>query len=124
MAVDSCFWTVQAEDFQENILNSQSVSWLKEELYHRLPRVFPGEIFKNGWLWTAATEIGGGILVYNRHSEQSVCNLTKRSTVPPVFLGEVFENGWLWTAASEQSEIAACNVIRFLTLKISFRILL
>ena len=87
MAVDSYFWTVQAEDFQENIL-------------------------------------GGVILVYNRHSEQPVCNLTKRRTLPPVFPGEIFENGWLWTAASEQSKIAACNVIRFLTIKISFRILL
>ena len=74
MAVDSCFWTVQAEDFQENIL-------------------------------------AGAILVYNRYSEQSVCNLTKRRTVLPVFSEEIFENGWLWPAASEQSTIAACNVI-------------
>ena len=68
--------------------------------------------------------LGGVILVYNRHSEQSVCNLTKRSTLPPVFPGEIFENGWLWTAASEQSKIAACNVIQFLTIKIFFRIFL
>ena len=26
--------------------------------------------------------LGGVILVYNRHSEQSVCNLTKRRTLP------------------------------------------
>ena len=87
MTVDGCFSTVQAEDFQENIL-------------------------------------GGVILVYNRHSEQSLCNLTKRVTLPPVFPGEIFKNGWLRTAASEQSKIATYNVIRFLTVKISFRILL
>ena len=67
MNVDGCFWTVQAEDFQENIF-------------------------------------GGVNLVYNRYSEQSVCNLTKRMTLPPVFPGEIFENEWLWTAASEQSK--------------------
>ena len=37
----------------------------------------------------------GIILVYNRYSEQPLCNLTKRSTLPPVFSGEIFENGWL-----------------------------
>ena len=42
------------------------------------------------------------ILVYNRYSEQPVCNLTKRRTPPAVFSGETFENEWLWTAASEQ----------------------
>ena len=67
---------------------------------------------------------GGVILVYNRYSEQPVCTLIKRRILPPVFSGEIFENGWLWTAASEQSKIAACNVIRFLIIKISFRILL
>ena len=41
-------------------------------------------------------------MVYNRYSEQTVRNLTKKRTPPPVFSGEVFENGWLWTAASEQ----------------------
>ena len=87
MTVNSCFWIVQAEDFQENIL-------------------------------------GGVILVYNRYSEQSACNLINKKTLPPVFSGNIFENGWLWTAASEQSKIAACNVIRFLTINISFRILL
>ena len=46
--------------------------------------------------------LGEAILVYNRYSEQPVCNLTKRRTPPPVFSGETFENGWLWTAASEQ----------------------
>ena len=60
--------------------------------------------------------LGGATLVYNRYSEQPVCNLTKRRTPPPVFSGENFENGWLWTADSEQSMIAACNVIRFPTL--------
>ena len=64
------------------------------------------------------------ILVYNRYSEQPVCNLTKRRTLPPAFSGETFENGWLWADASEKSKIAACNVIRFLTIKIYFNILL
>ena len=64
------------------------------------------------------------ILVYNRYSDQPVCNLTKRGTPPPVFSGEIFENGWLWMAASEQSKIAACNVIQFLTIKICFGIIL
>ena len=68
--------------------------------------------------------LSGIILVYNRYSGQSVCNLTKRTTLPPVFSGEIFENGWLWTAAFEQFEIATCNVIRFLTIKVSFGILL
>ena len=45
--------------------------------------------------------LGGGTLVYNRYSEQTVRNLTKRRTSPPIFSGEIFENGWLWTAASE-----------------------
>ena len=27
--------------------------------------------------------LGGVILVYNRYSEQSVCNLTKRRALPP-----------------------------------------
>ena len=82
MAVDSCFWAVQAEDFHENIL-------------------------------------GGAILVYNRYSEQSVCNLTKRRTLPQVFSGVIFENRWLLTAASEQSKISFLNspVISFLKLK-------
>ena len=64
MAVESCFWIVQADDFQENILC-------------------------------------GIILAYNRHSEQSVCNLTKGRSLQSVFTGEIFENGWLRTAASE-----------------------
>ena len=42
--------------------------------------------------------------MYNRYSEQSVCNLTKRRTLPSLFSGEIFENGWLWTVASEQSK--------------------
>ena len=47
--------------------------------------------------------IGRVILVYNRYSQQSVCK---------------------WAAASEQSEIVACNVIQFLTIKIYFGIIL
>ena len=38
--------------------------------------------------------LGGAILVYNRYSEESVCNLTKRRTLPPLFSGEIFKNGW------------------------------
>ena len=33
--------------------------------------------------------LGGVILVYNRYSEQSVCNLNKRRTLPPLFSGEI-----------------------------------
>ena len=65
--------------------------------------------------------LGGVILVYNRYFEQSVCNLTKRSTLSTVFSGEIFRNRWLSTANSEQS---ACNVIQFLTIEISFSVLL
>ena len=43
-------------------------------------------------------------------------------SLQPVLAGEVFENGWLRTADSEQSEITACDVIRFLTIKIYFGI--
>ena len=68
--------------------------------------------------------LGGAILAYNRYSEQPVCNLTKTRTLAPVFSGEIFDNGWRWTAASEQSKIAGWNVIQFLTIKISFRIML
>ena len=64
--------------------------------------------------------LGGAILVYNRYSEQSVCNLTKRRTLPPLFSREISENGWLWTDASEQSKIA----ILFITIKICFGIML
>ena len=64
------------------------------------------------------------ILVYYRYSEQSVYNLTKRMTLQPVFSGEIFENGWFRTAGSEQLEITTCDVIQFLTIKISFYILL
>ena len=55
--------------------------------------------------------LGGVILVYNRYSEESVCNLTKRRTLTPAFSGKIFKNGQLWTAVSEQCEIAAYNVI-------------
>ena len=104
-----------SEDFQENILGG--------ECFRKCMAV-------DNCFWTVQMEdfqekiIGGVILVYNRYSEQLVCNLTKRMTLPLVFPGEIFENGWLWTAASEQSKTAACNVIRFLTIKISFGILL
>ena len=57
MVVDGCFWTVQVENFPENIL-------------------------------------GGVILLCNRYSEQSFCNLTNRRTLPPLFFAEVFKNGW------------------------------
>ena len=63
------------------------------------------------------------VILKNRYSEQSLCNLAKRRTLPPVFSGEIFENGWLWTAAFEESEIAAFNVILFLTMKIYLGIL-
>ena len=43
-------------------------------------------------------------------------------TRPPFFSGEIFENGWLRTTAAEQSEITACDVIQFLTVKISLGI--
>ena len=72
-------------------------------------------------LWEGLLE---SILVYNRYSEQSVCNLFKKSTLPLVFSRGTFDNGYLWKAASEQCEKAACNIIRFLTLKNSFGFLL
>ena len=37
--------------------------------------------------------LGRAVLVYNRYSEQSVCNLTKTRTLHPSFFGEIFENG-------------------------------
>ena len=64
MAVDSCFWTFPAEDFQENILggvilvydcySEQSACNLSKR--GTLPPVFPEEIFENGSLWTAGFE--------------------------------------------------------------------
>ena len=33
--------------------------------------------------------LGGVILVYDRYSEQSVCNLTKRRALTPNFSGEI-----------------------------------
>ena len=39
-----------------------------------------------------------------------------------MFSGENFENGWLRIAATEQPGITACDVIQFLTMKISFGI--
>ena len=57
-----------------------------------LPLVFSGEIFENGWLWTAASEESkrsGVALLNNRYFKQSVCNLTKRRTLPPVFSGQI-----------------------------------
>ena len=38
--------------------------------------------------------LGGVILVYNRYSEQLICNLTKRRTLPRLCSGEIFKNGW------------------------------
>ena len=67
-----------------------------------LPPVFLERTFKNGFLWTATSEPGGVILVYNRYSKQLVCNLTKKRSQPAVFFEKMFEHGWLWTAASEQ----------------------
>ena len=77
---------------------------------------------KAGW-WDAPLALQD-LAVSNQHcrySEQSesVCNLTKRRNQQPVFSGEIFENGWLWTAATEQSQITACDVIQFVTIKIS-----
>ena len=42
--------------------------------------------------------LGGFILVYNRYSEQAICNLTKRRTLTSAFSGEIFKIdgcGWL-----------------------------
>ena len=61
--------------------------------------------------------LGRIILVYNCYSEQSVCNLTKARNLKLVYSTEIFENEWLWKAASEQSEVAVCNMIQFLTIK-------
>ena len=38
--------------------------------------------------------LDGAILVYNRYSEQSVYNLTKRRTLTPLFSGEIFKYRW------------------------------
>ena len=38
--------------------------------------------------------LDGAILVYNRYSEQSVYNLTKRRTLTPSFSGEIFKYRW------------------------------
>ena len=80
-------------------------------------------LMKAGW-WDAPLALQD-LVVSNLHyccSEQSVCNLKKRRTEQPVFSGEIFENGWLRTATTGQSKMTACNVIQFLTMKISFRI--
>ena len=55
-----CFWTVQAEDFHENILD-------------------------------------GVILVYNRYSEQSVCE-PKKGPREALYHQEIFKNRWLLTS--------------------------
>ena len=39
-----------------------------------------------------------------------------------VFSGEILDNGWFQTATTKLYEIIACDVIQFLTMKISFRI--
>ena len=36
--------------------------------------------------------LGAFILAYDRYSEQSVCNLTKRRALTPEFFGESFKN--------------------------------
>ena len=80
MAVDSCFWTVQAENFQENILGGVIL------VYNRYSEQSVCNLTKRRTLppWNFQENIlGGVILVYNRYSEQSVCNLTKRRTLPP-----------------------------------------
>ena len=64
MAVDNCFWTVQVEDFQENILGgailvcNRYYEQLLCNLFKRrtLPPVFSGENLWNVWLWTIASE--------------------------------------------------------------------
>ena len=38
--------------------------------------------------------LGGVILLCNRYSEKSVCNLTNRRTLTPLFFAELFKNGW------------------------------
>ena len=72
-----------------------------------LPQIFT--IYDIYALWNLSKDFQENILrgivaIYNRYSEQSVYNLTKRRTLPPVFSRDIFKNGWLWTAASEQSE--------------------
>ena len=67
--------------------------------------------------------LGGVILVIATLNSQSVIR-PKEGLCHQNFSGNILENGWLWTAAFEQSKIAACNVIRFLTIKISFGIML
>ena len=57
-----------------------------------------------------------------RYSEKSGCNLTKRRAQQPVFSGKIFENGRFRAAATEQSEITACDVIQYLTMKFFFGI--
>ena len=49
--------------------------------------------------------------MYDRYSEQSVCNLTKRRTLTHEFSGEIFKNGYLWTAASEQCEMLVIRIL-------------
>ena len=68
--------------------------------------------------------LGRVTLVYNRNSKQPAYHLTEIRTLLPVFSGKIFENGWLWTAGSEQSKIATCNVIRFLSINFFFGIIL
>ena len=44
---------VEAFYYVITTLNSQSVIWPEEGIYHRF---FLEKIFENGWLWTAASE--------------------------------------------------------------------
>ena len=91
------------------------------QLSMNLPQVFKSMIFRHSESFRKI--LCRVILVYYCYSEQSICNLTKRRTLQLIFSGEIFENGWLRTAAFEQSDITACDVTQFLTIKISFGIL-
>ena len=55
--------------------------------------------------------LSGVILVYNRYSEQPICNLTKIRTQPPVFSGEIFDNGWLWTEDFQENILGGVILI-------------
>ena len=111
------------------VFNSQSVIWPKEELYHRY---FMEKFLKmNGCRLLLSSPSGKCPRKHSWWSHFSiqsllwtVSNLTQRRTLPPVVSGESFKNGWLWKAASEQSKIATCNIIQFLTINISFGIML
>ena len=65
MAVDSCFWIVQAEYFQENIFGGVILVYNRHPLWtvslqfdqkKDCTTGISSKIFENGWLWTAASE--------------------------------------------------------------------